>query len=73
MFSKIWLGLFQTHVIFGRAYFRVMLIFETCSFKSQAILDKAKTPEDISYLKESRIGHDEFEAVSKLWNDPLKI
>ena len=60
------------------AYFRVMLIFETCLFKSHAIFvvcgqSKNFTPEDISCLKEGIIGRDVFEAVSKLWNDPLKI
>ena len=38
-----------------------MLIFKYC------------TPEDISCLKQGRIGHDAFDAVSKLWNDPLNI
>ena len=27
------------------------------------------TPEDISCLKQGRIGHDAFDSVSKLWND----
>ena len=32
IFSIVRLGLFSTHAIFGRAYFRVMLIFELCLF-----------------------------------------
>ena len=31
------------------------------------------TPEDISCLKQGRIGHDAFDSVSKLWNEPLNV
>ena len=43
--------------------------------KSFVVCGQSKfcTPEDISCLKEGQIGHDAFDAVSKLWNNPHKI
>ena len=35
------LGLFKSNAIFGRAYFRAMLIFESCLFKSPEIFGRA--------------------------------
>ena len=34
---------------------------------------KTCIPEDVSCLKQGRIGHDAFDAVSKLWNEPLPL
>ena len=39
--AKIREGLFSIQAIFGRAYFRAMLIFESCLFKSHAIFGRA--------------------------------
>ena len=39
--AKIREGLFQIHAIFGLAYFRAMLIFESCLFKSHSIFGRA--------------------------------
>ena len=58
---NFWMCLFSSHAYLKVARFLDMLIFKYC------------TPEDISCLKQGRIGHDAFDAVSKLWNKPLNI